>query len=242
MSTQNVPSLEVAVEYPSDEEETHEQEVAPSSACSDEPVCGLHNLGNTCYLNSGVQAIANSALFRAILRASPGEDVSKRLRGNSDTRKSLLLGSWRNLVENMALSNGEAVQPRGFLCCVMAVKQEFVGFSQEDSHEFIWATLGALDDELRDAFHLPCVLASFTNTTPTSPHADRQMRLYHCLDKMYKDNLKRDQSHAQREALRKGKLSGGGGAYYPRVCFEFIRDYQKGSVPLVTLCYFNDAV
>ena len=215
-----------------DEEEDEEGEDGAGvggGASLREPVCGVLNVGNTCYLASGVQVVANAAVLREAAQAQRGEELSRRLRGCTDARRQALVQGWRELVHRMAGSNGTPIDPRGFVYSVMGANQQFLGFSQQDSHEFLSALLAALDDELREPFHLPAVLASFTHTTPTAAHARRQLQVYAAMHSVFNENVERDRLHAERAAFRKGKLaSGGSGAYYPRLHRSVVSEIYEG--------------
>eukprot|EP00754_Rhynchopus_humris_P006000 Rhum_TRINITY_DN12947_c3_g1::Rhum_TRINITY_DN12947_c3_g1_i1::g.55755::m.55755 len=220
---------------PSDVEEEEEEEAegddasGGSSMTLREPVCGVLNVGNTCYLASGVQVVANAAVLREAAQAQRGEELSRRLRGCTDARRQALVQGWRELVHRMAGSNGTPIDPRGFVYSVMGANQQFLGFAQQDSHEFLSALLAALDDELREPFHLPAVLASFTHTAPTAAHARRQLQVYAAMHSVFNENVERDRLHAERAAFRKGKLaSGGSGAYYPRLHRSVVSEIYEG--------------
>lgn len=96
---------------------------------------GFINLGNTCYLNAGLQMIIqNKDLCNLILKYSKNSEILKKIElfilnyYNSDNNNSISPQIIKEIVEN---------------------KQElFMGFSQQDSTEFIIYFLNIIDDEL----------------------------------------------------------------------------------------------
>ena len=93
---------------------------------------GLSNLGNTCYLNSGVQMLAS--LDRLPLDDAPQEE--------SNLRNELI-----SVLER--LQRGETVNPAAFKQAVDARSPLFVGYRQQDSHEFLATLVDLLNDDYK---------------------------------------------------------------------------------------------
>ena len=92
---------------------------------------GLNNLGNTCYLNSAIQMLASLDSFRL----------------NDPEQKSLLHQEFLDIRER--LQRGETVNPAEFKKAVDARSPLFVGYRQQDSHEFLTTLLDLLDKDYK---------------------------------------------------------------------------------------------
>ena len=206
--------------------EDHDEEVEDELEGDSEDItskftCGsLLNVGNTCFLNAGVQVLGNCDSFAVSISEQPGEMYTRRFRKFQNPGRQKLMARWRGLLKSLHQANGLCVDPRNFVREVISVNSQFAGYGQQDSHEFIDTLLGAIDDETRDPFHLPAVLDSLiSKSLPTNAHALRELSLFKFLDDLYNKNIRLDQLSQDRISKRKGKLTfGSGGAYYPRVC------------------------
>ncbi|KAF6206640.1 hypothetical protein GE061_017876 [Apolygus lucorum] len=108
---------------------------------------GLQNLGNTCYMNSALQALANTPpLVNYILaRTFADED-----RGN---RSRMLITSFHNLITEMWSPKRHLyIPPPHILYAIRATHPMFRGFQQHDSQEF----LRCLMDQLHEEMKTPC--------------------------------------------------------------------------------------
>ncbi|KAI2499139.1 ubiquitinyl hydrolase [Fragilaria crotonensis] len=97
---------------------------------------GLVNLGNTCYLNSATQMLASLDHFLSAL-----EEASPR---SQDEAKLRLRLEFLSLMET--LRSGETVRPDAFKKAVDERSPLFVGFRQQDAHEFLTTLLDLLDE------------------------------------------------------------------------------------------------
>lgn len=100
------------------------------------PHGGLHNLGNTCYLNSALQMLASVDVFSTTL----WEHVPEF--SDSTLRQELL-----NVLER--LNRGETVRPDLFKTQVDERSPLFVGYRQQDAHEFLTTLLDLLDEDYK---------------------------------------------------------------------------------------------
>jgi ubiquitin C-terminal hydrolase len=100
------------------------------------PYGGLQNLGNTCYLNSALQMLASLGIFSKTLNEHEPEHVDSAL------RMELLSVLQR-------LGQGETVQPDSFKNQVDERSPLFIGYRQQDAHEFLTTLLDLLDEDYK---------------------------------------------------------------------------------------------
>ena len=104
------------------------------------PYGGLRNLGNTCYLNSALQMVASLDIFSKILNEHTPDHADSAL------RKELLSVLQR-------LDRGETVQPDSFKNQVDERSPLFIGYRQQDAHEFLTTLLDLLDEDYKTLPH-----------------------------------------------------------------------------------------
>ncbi|KAH9253754.1 hypothetical protein BASA81_008372 [Batrachochytrium salamandrivorans] len=114
---------------------------------------GLHNLGNTCYLNSVVQ----------LVRASP--ELGLEIAQSTQTgREGLLVGELRNLMHELKTTKSLEVVPLRFVNVVRQLmprfnernaRQEFV---QQDADEFYNELLTQIKPQAQESFSIECNL------------------------------------------------------------------------------------
>jgi len=108
---------------------------------------GLVNLGNTCFLNSAIQAISHTYEFSELL------DNTKVLDYVNDNCSSTLFKEWNEL-RKLMWSQNCIIAPKGFLSSVQMVAEKknqdlFTGYEQNDLSEFLIFLLGCFHDSLK---------------------------------------------------------------------------------------------
>lgn len=124
----------------------------PTIQASDKPfvrlsITGLRNMSNTCYINSMIQCLFASTLFRDIFLENKYEDYS-----NPKFSKTRLSPALSLLFKKMFLNGGCSIVPSGFLKTCMALRPDFkIPSHQQDTHEFLMFLLDQLHDELSNS-------------------------------------------------------------------------------------------
>ncbi|KAI0981642.1 hypothetical protein GJ496_006823 [Pomphorhynchus laevis] len=123
-------------------------------------LCGLKNIGNTCFLNSSVQCLSNVPMFRDyfiekyndILLFSHKSSLSppnncSRTKQSQNGALSLIFA---NLMIQMWTNGKSAGDTRELKHKISRISSRFSGFTQHDSQEFMCVLLDSLHEDLKD--------------------------------------------------------------------------------------------
>lgn len=105
---------------------------------------GLHNMGNTCYMNSALQAISNCPpLTYYFLR---GYDGSERIQKNVSMAES-----YYKLIHAMwSQRKRSCIAPNGVHMTLKTINPSFRGYHQQDAQEFLRCFMDRLHEELKE--------------------------------------------------------------------------------------------
>jgi ubiquitin carboxyl-terminal hydrolase 4/11/15 len=149
---------------------------------------GLHNLGNTCYMNSALQCFRSvEELTKYFLTDAYLEEIN---RGNPLGYNGRVASAYGNLVREIYEEGRGSVSPREFKTTVGRCRSTFSGWGQQDSQEFLGFLLDALQEDLSRIEKKPYIeKPDSTDDMINNPDAIREMA-----EKVWDITRKRDDS------------------------------------------------
>ncbi|XP_071498550.1 ubiquitin carboxyl-terminal hydrolase 20-like [Diadema antillarum] len=129
---------------------------------------GLRNLGNTCYLNSGIQALSNCPAFTHFFLECNGFVKTEK--------KPYLGASYQRLMEDIwGRKRPSYMTPSSLVNSFKAVFPMFKGFTQQDSQEFLRCIMDRLHEELKEPVFVESddAVDDSRPTTATDGNADK---------------------------------------------------------------------
>ena len=109
-------------------------------------VCGGHNLGNTCFMNSSIACLSNcTELTTYFLSGKFKQNINKK---NKLGLGGKLANAWYDLLEDYWNSGARAGNPSNVKSAVAKKVKKFGGFNQQDSNEFMTEFLSLLSEDL----------------------------------------------------------------------------------------------
>ena len=145
---------------------------------------GLNNLGNTCYMNTGLQCLSNCELLtKYFLEDYYKEFVNKE---NPIGSQGKIVEKYSQLIHHLWYGNNDCVSPIQFKVAFGKNYNAFADFRQQDSQEFISYLLDALHEDLNKVKNKPYVQAK--DLSPGMPEEDQfkmQKDLYLCRNQSF---------------------------------------------------------
>ncbi|PFH59627.1 hypothetical protein XA68_12089 [Ophiocordyceps unilateralis] len=135
---------------------------------------GLHNLGNTCYMNSALQCVRSvEELSKYFLTESYLSEINDTNVLGYEGRVAMAYG---NLLREIYDEGKSAVSPRDFKTTVGRCRPTFSGWGQQDSQEFLGFLLDALQEDLSRIKKKPYIeKPDSTDDMINKPEAIREM-------------------------------------------------------------------
>ena len=116
---------------------------------------GLNNLGNTCYMNTGIQCLSNCELLtKYFLLDYYKEYINK---DNPIGSQGEIVEKYSQLIHHIWYGNEECVSPIQFKNSFGKVYTAFRGSNQQDSQEFISYLLDSLHEDLNKVKNKPYI-------------------------------------------------------------------------------------
>jgi len=106
-------------------------------------LCGLTNIGNTCYMNSALQALSNCPqLASYFLSGNSYQPTDQQKPSVSKCYKELLLSMWSK-------KRPKYITPSNLMRAVRIHNPTFRGYAQQDTQEFLRCLMDRLHEELK---------------------------------------------------------------------------------------------
>ncbi|KAH3764363.1 ubiquitin carboxyl-terminal hydrolase 15 [Pelomyxa schiedti] len=126
--------------------ESESSTAAHSSKTSNPGLCGLNNLGNTCYMNAALQCLSNTPMLTTYF-------VSGSYKNDLTTNNSLgmdgqIAEQYAGLMNILWSGKYEMVAPRELKTTIGKYAKQFNGYNQHDAHELISFLLDGLHEDL----------------------------------------------------------------------------------------------
>uniref|UniRef100_A0A8C4ZIN6 Ubiquitin carboxyl-terminal hydrolase n=1 Tax=Gadus morhua TaxID=8049 RepID=A0A8C4ZIN6_GADMO len=127
-------------------------------------LCGLSNLGNTCFMNSAVQCLSNiPPLTQYFLKNKYTEELNE---DNPLGMKGEIARVYAELIKQGWSGKFSYVTPRPFKTQVGRFAPQFSGYQQQDSHELLAFLLDGLHEDLNRIREKPYIPLKDANGRP----------------------------------------------------------------------------
>ncbi|XP_008979877.1 ubiquitin carboxyl-terminal hydrolase 4 isoform X2 [Callithrix jacchus] len=138
----------------------------PASSHIQPGLCGLGNLGNTCFMNSALQCLSNTAPLTDYFLKDEYEAEINRI--NPLGMKGEIAEAYAELIKQMWSGRDAHVAPRMFKTQVGRFAPQFSGYQQQDSQELLAFLLDGLHEDLNRVKKKPYLELKDANGRPDS--------------------------------------------------------------------------
>eukprot|EP00826_Nyctotherus_ovalis_P052313 TRINITY_DN6611_c0_g2_i1.p1 TRINITY_DN6611_c0_g2~~TRINITY_DN6611_c0_g2_i1.p1 ORF type:complete len:1153 (-),score=374.80 TRINITY_DN6611_c0_g2_i1:62-3520(-) len=128
---------------------------------SNRGLTGLRNLGNTCFMNSGLQCLSNTFLLSKYFLEDQYKDEIND--DNPLGMQGILAKSYAKLVKMLWTTKDDLISPSFFKKAIGKFRAIFSSYSQQDSQELITAVLDGLHEDLNRVKKKPYVESKTTD-------------------------------------------------------------------------------
>ncbi|KAF7729033.1 CSN-associated deubiquitinating enzyme Ubp12 [Apophysomyces ossiformis] len=118
-------------------------------------VCGLSNLGNTCFMNSALQCLSNTPQLSEWFLAGRYKDELNR--DNPLGMKGEVAEAYGELIEKLWSGSSSSTAPRDFKYTIGRFNPTFTGYQQHDSQELLAFLLDGLHEDLNRILKKPYI-------------------------------------------------------------------------------------
>ncbi|KAJ1836202.1 hypothetical protein IWW55_000049 [Coemansia sp. RSA 2706] len=139
-------------------------------------LCGLNNLGNTCFMNSALQCLGH---FSDLTQYFVSNVYTTELnRENPLGMKGAVASAYGRLVKAMWDIGRGAYAPRMFKQTIAQWAPQFRGYNQQDAPEFLAFLLDGMHEDLNRILHKPYIEVPDAGGRPDNVVADEQWSIY----------------------------------------------------------------
>lgn len=110
--------------------------------------CGLQNLGNTCFINSTLQALSSTIPLREYFRSG---DFRQEVSSSPLSMSGRLAECFADMLKSMWAGDHSVLSPNKLKQLVGEKRPEFNGYHQHDAQEFLTFLLDGLHEEVNKA-------------------------------------------------------------------------------------------
>ncbi|KAL3315184.1 Ubiquitin carboxyl-terminal hydrolase 15, partial [Cichlidogyrus casuarinus] len=163
-------------------------------------LCGLSNLGNTCFMNSAIQCMSNVPQLTEYFIGSLDDSSKRSRRWEKELNKTNPLGmkgriatAYADLISKMWLESSTVQMPRSFKAEVSKYAPQFSGYAQHDSQELMMFVLDGLHEDLNRILKKPYIEAKDADGRPDPEVAEEAWNMH----KARNDSIIVDLFHGQ---------------------------------------------
>jgi len=154
-------------------------------------VCGLHNLGNTCFMNSALQCLSHTEALRNYLLSGKWEsEINEQ---NALGTHGKLTRSYADVMRRIWKGTDSYFSPAEFKQRISEFAPQFSGYKQHDSQELLMFLLDGIHEDLNRVKQKPYVENPDYAGQPDEEWAAESWKLY----KMRNDSVIVDWLHGQ---------------------------------------------
>ncbi|CAL9751500.1 unnamed protein product [Musa acuminata subsp. burmannicoides] len=136
---------------------------------------GLHNLGNTCFMNSALQCLVHTPPLVDYFLQDYIEEINKENPLGMQGELAIVFGE---LLRKLWSSGQTSVAPRAFKAKLAQFAPQFSGYNQHDSQELLSFLLDGLHEDLNRVKNKPYIKAKDADNCPDEEFAEECWKNY----------------------------------------------------------------